>query len=361
MNILVQIWKDFKGCGFYRLYQPHVYMAKNKQAKITFNTAFKKEDGTIYSDEELKEFDMIVWHKDMGADLINDVRRAKSLGIPTIADFDDHWVLNDKHTLVANYKKNGTTVKYHKLILTADYVTCTTELLAEAIRQHNKNVIVIQNAVDPEGVKNERVKDEKYCFGYLGGHYHIRDVGLLEGLQAELTANCKDYELILFGFDNTPIYQRYAEILSNNRQSENFKLYKGLPIFQYYHFYNLMDCSLVPLEANKFNIFKSELKLIEAGFFKKAVIVSNVQPYTNIITKKNCLKVDNKADWYNHCKKLIENPNLSKDLGESLFQSVQRYSLENVNKTRHEFYSNVHKKHNHNRSAGVSRLETISG
>jgi glycosyltransferase involved in cell wall biosynthesis len=112
------------------------------------------------------------------------------------------------------------------------------------------------------------------------------------------------------------------------------------------------------LEENSFNQYKSELKLIEAGFFKKPVIVSNVAPYTELTD--NCLAVNTRSDWYSHCKKLIDNPELGKDLGEKLYHSVAKFSLEKVNQSRMKFYSDVHKKHNHNSPERVSRLETVN-
>jgi glycosyltransferase involved in cell wall biosynthesis len=311
------------------------------------------------TDEEIKEFDLVIWHK--GFCDIKDIQRAKSLSVPTVVDFDDHWVLNDKHTLKRTWEAQNTSVKLHKILLTTDFVTCTTERLADAIYSHNSNVKVLPNAVPPDDVREDRISDSKYCFGYLGGHFHLRDVGLLEGLQKELTENCKGYELRLFGFDGSVIYQRYAEILSNYKKSANYQIFKGLPIWNYYQFYNLMDCSLVPLENNNFNIYKSELKLIEAGFFKKPVIVSNVEPYSNLITKKNCLAVNQRSDWYKHCKTLIDNPEKGKEIAEELYQSVQKYSLVNVNKTRLNFYSDVHKKFNNNSPVRVGRLEPVNG
>jgi glycosyltransferase involved in cell wall biosynthesis len=246
------------------------------------------------------------------------------------------------------------------MILYADYVICSTDRLAEEIYEHNKNVVVIPNAVEETDVRNERVKDEKYCFGYLGGMMHVRDVGLLEGLQKELTEKCSGYEFRLFGYNGTDVYKRYAEILSDYQRSKNFKLFEGLDIFHYYHFYNLMDCSLVPLENNSFNQYKSTLKMIEAGFFRKPVIVSNVAPYNDLINNKNCLSVNNKQDWFKYCKKLIDNPELGRELGENLYQSVKKYSLENVNKSRFNFYQDVHKKHNSDSSVRAGRLEVVN-
>ena len=94
--------------------------------------------------------------------------------------------------------------------------------------------------------------------------------------------------------------------------------------------------------------------MIEAGFFKKALIASNVGPYTidlkhamknGEFTDGNALLVDetkNHSDWSKYIKKLVDNPNMITDLGERLYETVsQRYDLNIVTKTRAEFYKSL--------------------
>jgi hypothetical protein len=100
--------------------------------------------------------------------------------------------------------------------------------------------------------------------------------------------------------------------------------------------------SLIPLRNNRFNNLKSNLKLIESGFKKCAVIVSNVFPYTPMLKHGvNCLVVKNKHDWYRHMVKLIENPNMIEDLSEQLYIDVQAQHMEEVVKTRFETYKKI--------------------
>ena len=74
---------------------------------------------------------------------------------------------------------------------------------------------------------------------------------------------------------------------------------------------------------SEFNSNKSQLKAIEAGFHKKALIASNVPPYTLDLVSAvdegkfndngNALLVGSKKnhkDWAKHMKRLIENPNM---------------------------------------------------
>ena len=83
-----------------------------------------------------------------------------------------------------------------------------------------------------------------------------------------------------------------------------------------------------------FNKVKSQLKVIEAGFHKKALIAQDYGPYQidcvnaieyggKINPKGNCLLVDthkNHKQWYQYTKKLLDNPSLVEDLGEKLYE-----------------------------------------
>jgi glycosyltransferase involved in cell wall biosynthesis len=99
---------------------------------------------------------------------------------------------------------------------------------------------------------------------------------------------------------------------------------------------------------------KSQLKVIEAGFYKKALIASNIGPYTidlkhalknGNFTDGNALLVDenrNHSDWSKYIKKLLTNPNLVTDLGERLYETVKdKYDLNQVTKTRAEWYKSL--------------------
>jgi glycosyltransferase involved in cell wall biosynthesis len=99
---------------------------------------------------------------------------------------------------------------------------------------------------------------------------------------------------------------------------------------------------------------KSQLKVIEAGFYKKALIASNIGPYS--LDLKHCLKngelvdgnallvdeVRNHSDWAKYMEKLIKNPNMAKDMGERLYETVKdKYDLNIVTKDRAEFYKSI--------------------
>jgi len=111
---------------------------------------------------------------------------------------------------------------------------------------------------------------------------------------------------------------------------------------------------LAPIKNHVFNRLKSQLKVIEAGFYKKALIASNVGPYTidlknaysnGKFTDGNSLLVDevrNHKDWALSIKRMVDNPNMIFDLGERLYETVKnKYDLNLVSKTRAEFYKSL--------------------
>ena len=114
--------------------------------------------------------------------------------------------------------------------------------------------------------------------------------------------------------------------------------------------------SLAPLVTSTFNGNKSQLKAIEAGFFKKALIASETDPYTiDLISatekgggfnpKGNALLVDpvkNHKQWAKHMKLLMDNPNMIEDLGEKLYETVKdKYSLKKVCEDRAQFLKSI--------------------
>ncbi len=119
----------------------------------------------------------------------------------------------------------------------------------------------------------------------------------------------------------------YKEIEYNDLDKQIKKNWTR-PVNTYANNYNNFDVSLAPLVESLFNNNKSQLKVIEAGFHKKALIASETNPYTiDLINayghggeyndKGNALLVSpskNHKDWGKHMVRLIKNPNLVEDL-----------------------------------------------
>ena len=156
----------------------------------------------------------------------------------------------------------------------------------------------------------------------------------------------------------TPTYKEYLDTFTENDYpsvgKENYIRVWTRPVNSYAKNYSKFDISLAPIKNHIFNRMKSQLKVIEAGFYKKALIASNVGPYTidlkhalknGQFTDGNALLVNennNHSDWAKNIKKLVENPNMITDLGERLYETVSvKYNLNFVTAERASFYKSL--------------------
>jgi len=145
-------------------------------------------------------------------------------------------------------------------------------------------------------------------------------------------------------YDGDSIWHKYEKIFTSNYilDDNNYGRINAADVYSYAQAYNLMDIGLIPLRYNEFNRAKSELKMLEMGAFGLGVIVSDVESYQWMSKHgKNCL-VAGKKDWYKSMRRLIENPELRKDLGSQLKEDVMQNSNEALwRKYRMEYYESI--------------------
>jgi glycosyltransferase involved in cell wall biosynthesis len=93
-----------------------------------------------------------------------------------------------------------------------------------------------------------------------------------------------------------------------------------------------------------FNYVKSELKIIESGMKRKALIAQDFGIYKELLKNNETalLVSDNKKGWYKVIKELITNPDLREKLANNLHDFVKdKYELKNVTDDRVEFYKQI--------------------
>jgi glycosyltransferase involved in cell wall biosynthesis len=349
-----------------------------------------------------KKYQIVHFHRSFGPieQCPQLIKSLQSLGIIMIGDIDDYWLPTKEHPIYTLIIENQMNKKIVENLKVCDYVTTTTEIFANEIRKINKNVIVLPNAIDPKEPQFNQptLPSDKVRVGWLGGSSHLHDLKLLDGMVSKLSPIQDKLQYYVCGFDirgtvteinkdngerkqrpikpEETVWVKYEQIFTNNYniispeyklfldnfkeedypaiQNENYVRVWTRPVDSYARNYSNFDISLAPIKNHIFNRMKSQLKVIEAGFYKKAIIASNVGPYTidlkhamknGEFTDGNALLVDevkNHSDWAKCIKKLVENPNMITDLGERLYETVsQRYDLNIVTKTRAEFYKSL--------------------
>lgn len=337
MNIAVFVSQHYGGSGLYRLLLPHEKL-KSWGVKVMFSDS---TDPATY-----KGCDLFVSSKFFFVHVNGMIPILRRMGIKTIIDYDDYWVLPQGHYLYHSYKVQNTTKILCDGLRLYDHVTCTTPRLATEIAKINKNVEVFENAIDPNNEQFfvRETKSDRVRFGWIGGHCHLPDIELLHGTPQKLTG---DFEVNLFGHDLRPnsVYDKFGKIVSADGllvKQKKFRAHAATTARRYTQFYNLIDVALAPLVGDKFNSMKSELKMVEAGFMRKALIVSDVHPYSDLINKKNCLSCSTKTHWAKNMQRLIKNPSMCEDLAESLYETVKdKYDLDNVTRRRLDWYKTL--------------------
>lgn len=391
---------DRTGVSYYRSTIPHIkleeYFPKDFHVDIDY-------EPQLNNDSYLKQYDLIHYHRTLGDydKLPQLLDRCDELGITTVMDIDDHWSPGPDHPAWQIIKQHSLDKKISNNIKVSRNVITTTSVFADEISKLNKNVFVLPNAIDTneKQYQSNTEKSDRVRIGWLGGSSHMKDLEILRGLMSKLKTDglLDKVQFVLCGYDlrgtmtmidpktgeqkqrpikpKESVWYQYEKIFTDdykivseeykkfllsfeNKEYENvnnepYRRVWTKPITSYASNYNLFDISLAPLKESTFNKVKSQLKVIESGFHKKALIAQDFGPYqidvVNAYEKGGDINEDangfliptskNHKFWYSHLKRLILNPELITKLGENLYNTVNgKYDMESVCKDRKDLY-----------------------
>ena len=399
IKILV-VPSDRTGVGKFRSVDPHIFLQTQYPDDFHVDIVY---DVPMNDLNFFKDYQIVSFHRSISPDFeksLELIQKLNESGIATVADIDDYWMPGKEHPIHDMIVVNKINEKIVANLKAAKYVSTTTPLFAYEISKFNKNVVVFPNAINPNEsqFKEPTPESDKIRIGWLGGSSHLHDLQLLDQSFSKLTKYSDKLQYVLCGFDtrgtvteinaqtkehkkrnilpHETVWAQYEKIFTQNYSivSEDYKKYLlnytqeefsnensesyvrvwTKPVQSYAKNYSKFDVSLAPIKNHMFNRMKSQLKVIESGFYKKALIASNLGPYT--IDLKHCLEngnfvdgnallVDenrNHSDWAKFIEKLVKNPNMVKDMGERLYETVKdKYDLNVVTKERAEFYKSI--------------------
>ena len=391
---------DRTGVGKFRSVDPHIFLQNLYPEEFHVDIVY---DVPMDDMNFFKKYQIVAFHRSISPDFDRAyqlILKLNDMGIITIDDIDDYWMPTKDHPIHDVIKFNKINEKIVANLKVAKYVTTTTTIFADEIKNFNKNVYIFPNAINPKEPQfcEKTTESDKLRIGWLGGSSHLHDIQLLNQSFGKLTSYSDKLQFVLCGFDtrgsvteinqqtgehkkrnilpHETVWAQYEKIFTQDFSivSEDYKKYLlnynqevfpneinesyvrvwTKPVTSYAKNYSKFDVSLSPIKNHIFNRVKSQLKVIEAGFYKKALIASNIGPYT--LDLKHCLDhgnfvdgnallVDenrNHSDWSKYIEKLLKNPNMVKDMGERLYETVKdKYDLNNVTNDRQEFYKSV--------------------
>lgn len=335
------------GCKLHRLILPYIKLQGNEANNFQIDFLYQTGQTVQELTETALQYDVFIYHR-LIDDAIFDALKGKVI---LVNDEDDYWSLNSTHPLYSKFR-NSLSERILRQIKESDYITTTTELMANKIRKINNNVAVFPNALENTGQFESIAKSSKYIrIGWVGGSSHVADIRMLDGLVRGLPQDVKDkVQFVLCGFDGgkryiqfpdghtevrdmpyeTTCWGEFERIFTDNYKNvseeyKNFLLqfipqqdldadehYRRIwtkPITSYAYHYDNMDIVLIPLRKDFFNESKSPLKLIESSIKHKAVIISDVEPYKDII--RTAVKKGGEIDTEGNCIAIADNKNVN--------------------------------------------------
>ena len=346
--IIVPSYPKFSGVDYHRLIEPHNAIGNNyEDCEISLITELDSVD-----DDFIQGFDLVVANRFISKTMQTDnlINKLIRCNVPYVLDLDDDYKIPNDHILHQAHKVQKHSENIIKGAKAATAVTCTHQHYAATIGLELgiKNTFVVPNGINPVGqFAIKKVEADSVMFGWSGSITHFDDVLLMyDALYHLYGSEYKDkFRMVYGGYYKTDVTsQAIAGVLSGKGKADptRFVMFPSKEVFNYGEFYDLIQVALIPLKDTRFNNMKSNLKLLEAGFKKKAVIVSDVFPYKPLLNHgKNCLVVKKKADWFKNMKMLIENPAMIEDLGEQLYRDVQGYHIDQVAEARYKMYKEI--------------------
>jgi len=161
--------------------------------------------------------------------------------------------------------------RIRKCLALADRLLVTTEPLADALRGMADDIHVVPNYLDSAvwgALKSQRGVSSRPRVGWAGAQQHLGDLELIADVVRE-TAHEVDW--VFFGM--CPDF-----LLPYVKEVHNPVLFSDYPA----KLATLnLDFAVAPLERNKFNEAKSNLRILEYGAIGCAVIATDIEPYRN--------------------------------------------------------------------------------
>ena len=311
------------GCGNHRVIQPYKAMEENLllEGGLSLSTSGLMEVAQLQPDIILMELitgsgfpSIIVQYRQ--------VCEAK-----IVAEYDDYLLnLPMKNANRAHFPQS-IVKSFRRVMETVDWVVVSTHALADAYSTFHHDIRVAQNRLATRQwghLQSVRGRGKKIRVGWAGGGTHAGDLDILRPIIKELE---NDVEWVFMGMKPANV---------------NCEFHPGVPFDMYPEKLASLDLdlALVPLEINRFNECKSNLRLLEIGTCGVPIIASNIEPYRcglPVTLVENRFK-----DWMNAIKAYIHDGSLRAREGDRLRAQVHRdwYLRENgLDEWRHAWLS----------------------
>jgi hypothetical protein len=302
--------------GHYRAWLPAKYLASAGLAVTRVASGLTEED--------LEWGDVVVTNLCTDGSMLPMIERLHAAGLRVLYDVDDNWETIPRSNASAR-REVGPEISRHikECMREADGVTCTTQALVEYYAEKARRVHLCPNTLDLANPAWSTPREARpyTVIGFAGSNSHTED---LVSVAYPLECVCRRFgpervRLALCGprnwlslFDLPPEQLIYIE---------------PVPIIDYPIVLSLFDIGIAPLLPNRFNEFKSPLKLLDYGAMGLPVVASPVRPYHEFAeAHPGVLRLARRPEeWIDDLHALVVSPYECEKLGRALSRCVRAH------------------------------------
>lgn len=283
-------------------------------------------DGHTWHDD----CDVVVMQRWMHRDGVERIERAKATGQIIINDIDDYfWALpksNVAHkTTDPKTNPDFNRDHYRANIAASSAITCSTQMIADALGRLGPPVFVCRNAID---IDRWPIHDpgSDGMIGWVGGiPWRGNDLTQLRGV---LGPFLEEHGLPFYhgGDSDDPAYPKAWEQLGLDTNTTAIATKPLTSIADYPSLWEPVNLALVPLEQSSFNYAKSYLKGLEACACGIPFIATPTPEY-RLLGAGRLAKTPNQ--WRAHLDELLD-PNIRRMEGAMNRQRAEELSIGNL-------------------------------
>ena len=256
---------DFGGCGSYRIIQPLMSLIRNKHTQgYVSNKKFNS-----YEIARLKP-DTVIFQRQVTEPSLQYVKQITHINqCFTVMEYDDLLdAIDDKNVSKNDFSEKEKNNLYAGL-RTVDRLVCSTPFIAQEYGKYSTDVKIAPNYLEKSKwmpLIPKRNISKKPRVGWAGGFSHVGDLEVLIDVIKELH---KEVDFVFMGLCLPEIEPYIAEyVVPTDYRNYHLKLST----------LNL-DLAIIPLAYTKFNLGKSNLKVLEMGVLGYPIIATDISTY----------------------------------------------------------------------------------
>jgi glycosyltransferase involved in cell wall biosynthesis len=203
----------------------------------------------------------------------------------------------------------------------ANMVTVTCEPLAEVMRKHNENVVILPNFIPAWAIDLPREPNRRPVVGWAGGASHGRDIGEIAAPLRRFLDRYPGWDAHLMGTDYRPTirhdrcgFTRWIDIKTDAPA--------------YYAALNY-DIGVAPLVPSVFSRSKSYIKCLEYAARGIPVVASDCEPYREFVLHGvTGFLVRRDHEWLKYLSELANDEGLRLEMGVKAREHARNFTIE---------------------------------